>query len=110
MRIIGFKRCSKCGKDIALRYYNHDYSNIDGYRSSCKLCDREAQKKSRAKMSYITKQVKTCSQCGKAKSITEFGIDKTKKDFHRSYCLDCMRLQARLRNRMRLLKCPKSKL
>lgn len=36
--------------------------------------------------------------------ITEFGVDKTKKDGHRSYCLECMREQAKHRRYTQLLK------
>ena len=34
---------------------------------------------------------KSCSKCGKEKSLTEFYIDRRAKDSHRSICKECAR-------------------
>lgn len=104
------KICSCCGEFISLKYFSKDAHTKDGYRTTCKLCDKKSQKRSRAKMVYIHVEQKQCTECGKVKAISEFGVDKTKKDGHRSYCLKCMGLQQKLRRRIKLLKQPTSKL
>lgn len=104
------KRCSKCGKYKALKYYSKDAYQKDGCRSSCKDCDRIQQKQSRAKIEYIYVSEKQCSECGRVLPIEKFGVDKTKKDYHRSYCLECMREQQKHRKRIKIVKTPTSKL
>lgn len=98
------KRCSCCHKFKALKYFSHDYGRKDTYRSICKECDRTLQKESRRKMQYIQIQYKQCSECGCIKPVPEFGLDKTKKDGHRSYCMECMKLQQKYRRHIKLLK------
>lgn len=101
------KRCSKCGKYKALRFFSHDNARSDSYRSTCKECDAKSQRKSREKIKYIQVEYKQCSVGGDIKPISMFGLDKTKKDGHRSYCLDCMREMARHRRHKELLKTTK---
>lgn len=101
------KRCSCCGKFKALKYFSHDNARTDTYRSTCKFCDANSQKASRKKIQYVSVEFKQCSECGRVKPIAEFGLDKTKKDGHRSYCLECMREQAKHRRHMELLKTTK---
>lgn len=98
------KRCNICGKYKALKYYSHDNSRPDSYRTTCKDCDRISQQGSRSRIQYIQVEYKQCSECGRIMPITEFGVDKTKKDGHRSYCLECMREQAKHRRHTQLLK------
>ena len=98
------KECSICGKYKALKYFSHDFANRDTYRNTCKDCDSLSQKESRCKIRYIEVEYKQCSECGRIKPISEFGLDKTKTDRHRSYCLECMREQAKHRRHLELLK------
>ena len=104
------KVCNCCGEFISLKYFSRDAHAKDGYRTTCKLCDKVSQRRSRENMTYIAREQKQCTECGRVKSIREFGIDKTKKDHHRSYCLECMRLQQKLRRRIAIVKQPTSKL
>ena len=46
-------------------------------------------------MTYITIEYKQCSDCGQIKPIDQFGLDNTKKDGHRSYCLECLRIRSK---------------
>lgn len=89
------KTCSKCGKTKPLWAFSRDSRQKDGLRSTCKECDADAQRESRRKIDYINIEYKQCSDCGIVKPIDDFGIDKTKKDKHRSYCLSCMRERAK---------------
>lgn len=102
------KQCAICGKYKALKYFSHDYAREDTYRGTCKGCDRLSQQESRRKMQYIQVEYKQCSECGRIKAVSAFGLDKTKKDGHRSYCLKCMREQARHRRHIQLLKTTKN--
>lgn len=49
-------------------------------------------------MQYVYVSKKRCTDCGKVKPIEEFGKDKTKKDGHRSYCLECLRTRSQYYN------------
>lgn len=104
------KICSKCNKFKALIFFSVDNGTKDKLRSSCKSCDSVVQSKSRKNIDYINVTDKQCSVCGRVLSIKFFGLDKTKKDKHRSYCLECMREQAKHRRRIKLVKQPTSKL
>lgn len=106
----GGKTCSKCGKFKAYKYYSKDNARKDGFRASCKLCDKKQQHECRKNISYIAVIEKQCSECGRIRPIDKFGIDKTKKDRHRSYCLECMGEQQRHRKRIKLIKQPTSRL
>ena len=106
----GGKICTKCGKFKAYKYFSKDRARKDGYRSSCKQCDKKQQHDIRQNMSYIEVEEKQCSECGRILPIRRFGIDKTKKDGHRSYCLECMSEQQKHRRRIKLVKQPTSKL
>lgn len=109
-KIHGGKICSKCGKFKAYKYFSKDNARKDGLRSSCKRCDKKQQHECRRRISYISVKEKQCSECGRILSIEKFGIDKTKKDMHRSYCLECMQEQQHNRKRIKLIKQPTSKL
>lgn len=90
------KVCSKCGKYKPLWAFSHDSHLKDGLRNSCKECDAKQQHEIRENMQYDTHiMYKQCSDCGQIKPIEFFGKDKTKKDGHRSYCLDCLRLRSK---------------
>ena len=91
------KKCTNCHKVKPLWDFSVDNRTKDGLRYTCKECDAIMQKNSRAKMTYIKVEFKQCSDCGIVKSINEFGLDKTKKDGHRSYCLSCMRIRSKQR-------------
>lgn len=104
------KVCSKCKKFKALTFFSIDNGTKDRLRSSCKSCDSVIQSKSREKIEYIYVTDKQCSVCGRIMPISKFGVDKTKKDRHRSYCLECMREQVKHRRRINLVKQPTSKL
>lgn len=106
----GGKICSKCGKFKAYKYFSKDNARKDGLRSSCKQCDKKQQHNCRQRISYISVSEKQCSECGRILPIEKFGVDKTKKDRHRSYCLECMGEQQLHRKRIRLIKQPTSKL
>lgn len=88
------KECTKCGQRKPLFAFSKDKRTKDGYRYVCKSCDRQVQKESRKKIVYVTKETKTCTDCGRTLPITAFGKDKTKKDGHRSYCLDCLKARS----------------
>ena len=98
------KKCSICGEYKALKYFSHDFRRPDTFRTTCKDCDKLSQRESRRKIQYVEVEYKQCSECGKVKAISEFGLDKTKTDGHRSYCLCCMRAQQRHRRHCELLK------
>lgn len=90
------KICIKCGKFKPLWAFSKDNHNKDGYRNSCKMCDAKQQHEIRENMEHETpSRYKQCSDCGQIKPIECFGKDKTKKDGHRSYCLDCLRLRSK---------------
>lgn len=87
------KKCGICGETKPLWAFSRDSHAKDGLRTTCKECDKKSQRRSRDKMTYIHVEFKQCSDCGRVKPIEEFGIDKTKKDKHRSYCLECLKLR-----------------
>lgn len=89
------KICTKCGKFKPLWAFSKDSYQKDGFRNSCKSCDAEQQHNIRKSMKYSQPpKYKQCSDCGKIKPIDLFGKDKTKKDGHRSYCLECLALRS----------------
>ena len=94
------KRCTICGEIKPLWAFSRDAKNKDGLRFTCKDCDAIVQKQSRKKMRYISVEYKQCSDCGRVKPIEDFGVDKTKKDGHRSYCLACLRIRCQRQRKM----------
>ena len=110
MGIKAGKVCKKCGCFKSLKYFSKNRRSNDGFRTTCKDCDKEQQRNSRLNIKYIVVERKQCSECGRILPISDFGIDKTKKDMHRSYCLECMREQAKHRKRLRLIQQPTSRL
>lgn len=90
------KICSKCKKYKPLWAFSKDNSTKDKLRYTCKTCDAKQQRLIRKNMKYKNPpKYKQCSDCGRIKPINDFGLDKTKKDKHRSYCLECMSLRSK---------------
>jgi hypothetical protein len=59
MRIFPKKKCTGCGKrkDISSEFFNRDNSRNDGFKSKCKICEKEiklASKKLREKQNPET--------------------------------------------------------
>ena len=89
------KVCTCCKERKPLWMFSKDRRLKDGLRIICKECDKVIQRQSRDKMTYITIEYKQCSDCGQIKPIDQFGLDNTKKDGHRSYCLECLRIRSK---------------
>lgn len=83
------KKCNRCGKVADISEFVKNMHSKDGHRNTCKQCNREMQKKSRKNIKYIERAEKTCPKCGRLLPIEKFGTDATKKDGHRSWCMEC---------------------
>lgn len=96
------KKCSKCKieKDYSEFYTRKEGS--DGYRSSCKKCDRDLPNRKKIREEAATRELirrkereiqsqlttKRCSDCTDLKSTSEFGWHKNRSRWHKR-CKSC---------------------
>lgn len=90
--MIDQKKCSRCKTWKPFSYFSKDKAEKDGYRYSCKECDKKA------KVFYPTNNPlnlteKKCSKCKEVKLISCFHTSKQVKSGFEPQCKQCRKLQ-----------------
>ena len=79
---------AECGINWDL--FQH-YLNGDSHKRMLKLTHKKLVAWLDAHDEYMPEEWKRCTKCGKAKPLSEFHKDNSKKDSHRSACAECTR-------------------
>jgi 5-methylcytosine-specific restriction endonuclease McrA len=96
--MIKTKVCSKCGIEKSLSEFHKNNRNKLGVDSRCKQCKSEYARKRQRELNPNYKprikenlplNKKRCSKCGEIKDLTEYHVNKTKKDGIESACKVC---------------------
>jgi hypothetical protein len=83
------KQCNTCKKTKTCDSFNKDRVRKDGLDIECKECCKSSRRKNNV-ISDAT-QLKTCTQCFKSISISNFKTNKRYKDGHYNVCNSCWR-------------------
>jgi hypothetical protein len=92
------KTCSKCKVSKPFSEYYKDKSRNAGLTLLCKECFKERARKysERYRQTPSYKTTKTCYKCKVSKTISDFCLDKHRKDGRSSCCKECAREKGRL--------------
>lgn len=90
--IVTEKRCPKCKTVKPLAEFGKNRSRPDGLTPECRMCAREAERRSRDRyrgMAKPKKDEKRCYRCKQIRPITCFGNDNGRRDGKSPDCNDC---------------------
>lgn len=82
------KKCNKCKIDKDLTNYYKDIYTSTGFRSTCKLCIKNYEKK-RVYNYTTTEKYRICNICNTNKKIDEYYKSKHGRSGYFTYCIEC---------------------
>jgi hypothetical protein len=85
------KKCSKCLVIQEKTCFNKDKSKKDGYRASCKICEKITKQsyKDKKEKEFVPLTEKKCVLCNTLKDILNFSKHLYNKDGYVNNCLEC---------------------
>ena len=92
--LTGTKRCRQCGEIKPTQEFHRNYANLEGLHNLCKTCRRASDKRRFEKIERILADnpptgKKVCAKCKEETELTNFYVDRTKKDGRKTYCKQC---------------------
>jgi hypothetical protein len=74
--------------------FHRNYANLEGLHNLCKTCRRASDKRRFEKIERILTNnpptgEKVCAKCKEETELTNFYVDRTKKDGRKTYCKKC---------------------
>ena len=92
--LIGSKRCRQCGETKPTKEFHRNYANLEGLHNLCKTCRRASDKRRFEKIERILADnpptgKKVCAKCKEETELTNYYVDRTKKDGRKTYCKQC---------------------
>ena len=96
--LTGTKRCRQCGETKPTQEFHRNYANREGLHNLCKTCRRASDKRRFEKIERILADnpptgKKVCAKCKEETELTNFYVDRTKKDGRKTYCKQCSNTQ-----------------
>ena len=96
----GSKRCRQCGETKPTQEFHRNYANIEGLHNLCKTCRRASDRRRFEKIERTLADNpptgnKVCAKCKQETELTDFYVDRTKKDGRKTYCKKCSNEQKR---------------
>ena len=92
--LTGTKQCRQCGATKPTQEFHRNYANLEGLHNLCKTCRRASDKRRFEKIERILADnpptgKKVCAKCKEETELTNFYVDRTKKDGRKTYCKEC---------------------
>lgn len=92
--LTGTKRCRQCGETKPTQEFHRNYANLEGLHNLCKTCRRASDKRRFEKIERVLAGdpptgKKMCAKCKDEMELTNFYVDRTKKDGRKTYCKQC---------------------
>ena len=96
--LTGTKRCRQCGEIKSAQEFHRNYANLEGLHNLCKTCRRASdrrrfEKNERSLADNPPTGKKVCAKCEEETELTNFYVDRTKKDGRKTYCKQCSNTQ-----------------
>ena len=92
--LTGTKRCRQCGETKSTQEFHRNFANLEGLHNLCKTCRRASDKRRFERIERTLADNpptgrKVCAKCNEETELTNFYVDRTKKDGRKTYCKRC---------------------